>query len=129
MTPSLVQSADAEALSDVMIRLSDYLGTLGAQVRDLEHEIGEELCAKTPQLAQVITNLQSLDYLRQSLEDLARLALLLGHAEGTGSLPFPIAAEISAKLTLNDTKVLVCSRKIPAGSETSNDGSGDLDLF
>jgi hypothetical protein len=129
LTPSLVQSADAEALSDVMIRLSDYLGTLGAQVRKLEHEIGEELCAKTPQLAQVIIHLQSLDYLRQSLEDLARLALLLGHTEGTGSLTFPIAAEISAKLTLNDTKVLVCSRKIPAGSETSNDGSGDLDLF
>jgi hypothetical protein len=112
-----------------MCRLSVYLDTLGDQIHAVEHEIGEQFCPKSPPKAATITQLQSLDYLRQSLEDLAMLALLLGKAEGIGTLPATTAADISAKLNLNDTKALMCSQLDSVGFGAGAAGSGDLDLF
>lgn len=116
-------------LSNVLSRLSAHLDRLGNQIHGIEQAISQQFCANSPPLAGTITQLQSLDYLRQSLEDLTMLTLLLSRADGMGCLRKSLAAEISEKLNLNDTKALIFGHSAGAAFAPSINNPGDFDLL
>ena len=124
-----VEPANAERLSAVMHRLSVHLDKLADHTDAVEHAIGKQLCTKAPPQAAAITQLQSLDYLRQSLEDMAMLTLLLSQAEGIGTVPLEIIDAINTELNLSDTKALICSQTEPGAHVPEFAKSGELDLF
>lgn len=122
-------TVEGEGIPNVMSRLSAHLDRLGDHIHGVEHAISQQFCAMSPPLAGTISQLQSLDYLRQSLEDLTLLTLLLSRTDGMGCLPKLMAVEISEKLNLNDTKALVFAQSDVEASAAINKDPGDLDLL
>ncbi|TMM54669.1 hypothetical protein [Sulfitobacter sabulilitoris] len=105
-------------ISPVLARVSAHLDDLAGQVQSVETTVGSLMI--TPD-AQAISQLQTLDYLRQSLEDLARLVGFLGQPDADAA---PQRA-ICAHLRLTSTKLL-----LQLGTEdTDTTTSGDFDLF
>ncbi len=113
-------------LGDLLLALSTHMDGLAEQVNAVEHTIGDRL-AHPDAAAGVITQLQSLDYLRQSLEDVSVLMLFLSRNNRLAA-PVENIADMSSKMKLNSTKTLI------AGNPTHkfalpDDNAGDLDLF
>lgn len=112
------------ALEVILQRVSDHLDALAGEVHSIEHVIGSELSLTSGQSAQSITRLQRLDYLRQCLEDLAMLTLLLSNtSEGS------VCQSLAKKLRLATSKDMFKSGKVPQ-LEKADDGTlGEIDLF
>ncbi|MCV3272055.1 hypothetical protein [Roseobacter sinensis] len=114
-------------ISTINIRLSSYLDKLAGQIFDLEEAISHAVDTSSSAEPQTITSLQSLDFLRQSLEDLAIMTLLIGQ-ENKVSLTAPEIEKISQKLKLKVTcAVLEGQQHDDFG--TKKDSADDLDLF
>lgn len=113
----------------IFLNMSVHLTKLAAQVHAIEHELGKQLDADAPLQATSIIQLQNLDYLRQSLQDLVVLSLSLSKTECTGVLSEAEVSVMNQQLKLKDTRSIL-SRQI----ETSAPGPtvpafGDLDIF
>lgn len=116
-----------EPVSRVIERLSTYLDRLAGQVFELENTVSRTVRERKASDPSTITNLQGLDFLRQSLEDLALMTHFLSKQE---KLRFTAAElqDFSAKLKLKATQSLL------HGEENNHFGegqgsTGDLDLF
>ena len=127
--PSLQTERQEQSLSGLMKKLSCHLDTLADQTHIVEHALSDQRCPTTQQHPIVITQLQSLDYLRQSLEDLAMLTLIIGKSGYGDDLPSALVTEVLQKVTLNDTKALLRLSDALVTAPHNNIGIGDLDLF
>lgn len=116
------------ALDQMMQRLSTHLDGLAAEVHRVEHAIGEGLGRHTDDDAP-ITQLQSLDYLRQSLEDLSLLTLMLGRRCDLGALTGVEGLQIARKLRLAVTRQILLSLDPPETFGDDHRNAGNLDLF
>lgn len=116
-----------EPVSKVIERLSTYLDRLAGQVFELENTVSRTVGEQKASDPSTITNLQSLDFLRQSLEDLALMTHLLSKH---GKLRLSVAElqDVSAKLKLKATQSLLQGEESRHFGERL-DSTGDLDLF
>ncbi|MEM6887349.1 MAG: hypothetical protein AAF636_04325 [Pseudomonadota bacterium] len=123
-------NADKIALDLLLERMSDHLDALAAKVFEIEDAIGKAIkndCSKSHEGA-TITRLQSLDFLRQSLEDLALLSCYLSQNSQRitdGRMP---ANALSVNLKLDVTRAIVVGAAKGAVALHA-EGDGDLDLF
>lgn len=107
-------------------RMSAHVEMLAQKVARTEDAVGDRLTLHHGG-AQGISDLQNLDYLRQSLEDLALLTAALSDA--TGPAGFNGMAQARAALRLADTRALLCPGAGPAGMPFASDPGGEVDLF
>ena len=121
------ENGSDQPVRDVLKRLSAYLDKLAAQVFDLEDTVGQTVNNRNETNSETITNLQALDFLRQSLEDLALMTLLLATSDKT-CLNSKEINDVGKKLKLKTTRSLLEGQ----GSQYSSreiETRGDLDLF
>lgn len=126
--PSLEQHE--VALDVLMERMSDHLDLLASKVFDIEEALGKAIQepARGQHEIETITRLQSLDFLRQSLEDLALLSCSMSkHASTLSTRDLPVG-------TFKDVLRLESTKKILFGTDLSDERlqtkeGGDLDLF
>lgn len=114
-------------MNAILERLSAYLDKMAGQIFDLEETIGQAVDGKSSSEPQTITNLQALDFLRQSLEDLALMTLLLGQSE-TAHQTSSDLQNLCNKLKLKATQSLLMGEQHAHFGE-KQDVIGDLDLF
>ena len=112
-----------------MQNVSEHLSSLADQTHALEHTVGQQLCHQALQNTSAITQLQSLDYLRQSLQDLAILTLTLSESGCCGHLYPKTTKDILQKLNLHDTKALVCATHASVACDLSDTNQSDIDIF
>ena len=118
------ESYTALSLQTLMRRISDRLDALAGDVHAIEHIIGEELGTGRAQPSTGITRLQRLDFIRQSLEDLALLSHLLSR-DSTGT----VRSGIAEKLRLDATKTMLDPSPLAVAEPFSSPTIGDVDLF
>lgn len=113
-----------------MKRLSGHLDGLASEVHRVEHAIGEDMFPSQVIGGAAITQLQSLDYLRQSLEDLALLTHFLGQndVEGDGRSGWQDPARVSGQLRLHSTRALFGAARQDSGVRATG-VVGEVDLF
>jgi hypothetical protein len=117
--------ADCVTLPTLLQRLSSHLDVLAAQVYDVEEAVGETISLGLLKNNGAINQLQNLDFLRQSLEDLALLTHLLQNENTLTPLGVSETISIQQKLKLNVTQNLLGDQ--PTTSSTRE--FGDVDLF
>lgn len=112
-------------LSKLLAGMSVQMDSLATEVHRIEHAIGDELAMASTPRTQTITRLQRLDFLRQSLEDLALLLHFLSK-DHNGVLEL----NLSEKLRLDVTKALF-KDGCPMDPALLPDEKirGDVDLF
>lgn len=118
------------ALDVLMERMSDHLDLLASKVFDIEEALGKAIGepADGHHEVETITRLQSLDFLRQSLEDLALLSCSMSkHASivKDGELPVETFKNV---LKLDSTKQTLFEPTLSHRKLTLDEG-GELDLF
>lgn len=114
--------ADPElTVSGLMERLSQHLAGLAEDAGFLEQAIGTGLAPDTCLSGETIMQLQSLDRLRQSLEDLAVLSDALGQE--------PPGAEALDAERLSGLCRLDCTRQLLRPQPGDREQKGALDLF
>ena len=101
-----------------------HLDQLANQVVRVEHTLFEDLAIDLSGDANAIRELQNLDQLRQSLEDLALLTLRLGVPFGQTALPPVLCEKITQGLKMQDTKALLAFG--PVGVAKTDCGSVDF---
>lgn len=117
-------SPQAIALSLLLQRLSAHFDGLAGDVFEIEQVIGNNFNQEDLKKSDTITRLQRLDFLRQSLEDLALLAHYIC-SETTGE----VSSALSEKLRLDTTKLLLEPDKARKIRPVESDTRGELDLF
>lgn len=117
-----------EPIASILRRLSPYLDKLAGQVFTLEEAVGCKLEVSCSPDNQAITSLQALDFLRQSLEDLAVATLLLGNREYRDGVSQIEIEAIEHKLKLGATKSMLRGELHDHFGEERGFGD-DLDLF
>lgn len=110
-------------VSCVLDRLSEHLDMLAGQIHTTEEAVGDALSGDTSDFSNSVSKLQSLDYLRQSLEDCAMLTLILANSHAKKFYPDVDAQQLCTKLKLETTKELV----LPIAGKTH--ALGDVQLF
>ncbi|WP_299827757.1 hypothetical protein [uncultured Roseobacter sp.] len=116
-----------ERISEVIQRVSAYLDRLAGQVFEVESTIGRAVEEQKASDSHTIKNLQALDFLRQSLEDLALMTLLLSRQERPHLGPVELQ-KVRAGLKLKATQSLLHGEDHPHFGDT-NEADSDLDLF
>ncbi len=114
--------------ADVLLRLSKHLDKLSGQVCDAEEHIGDLLSGMVPQRAFTFERIQSLDFVRQSLEDCALLLLYLGQLEARPEDGTNVLTDLRRRVKLDTTRNII----LPAAGNDAvprNDGSGSLEVF
>ncbi|APE43499.1 hypothetical protein BOO69_08810 [Sulfitobacter alexandrii] len=121
-----VQNPD---LDTVLCRLSNHASVLAGLVARAEEAVGESFDRHDGESPGTVmfAELQTLDYLRQSLEDMARLLSGLAPPEGTET--GVIAAHLAATLRLADTRALLAPVRAATCRPGFLDGGGAIDLF
>ncbi|WP_299963210.1 hypothetical protein [uncultured Roseobacter sp.] len=114
-------------LSDVLYRLSVHIDKLAGQVFEVESTIGKFISSEAPTDATTILDLQSLDFLRQSFEDLSMLNLLLSQ-KTEFAVDFSSPEVIAKKLKLQATKVLIVGDE-DGGCRKDQARPDDIDFF
>ncbi len=118
-------AAETLSLTDLLAGVSGQMDSLASEVHQIEHAIGDELVVMSAQGAQTITRLQRLDFLRQSLEDLALLMHFLSKNHDGYVEP-----GIADKLRLDATKALLQERRSARTRFPPDDRIlGEVDLF
>lgn len=116
---------DNRSLSDLLGRISVQMDGLASEVHRIEHAVGDELALSGPREAETITRLQRLDFLRQSMEDLALLFHFLSRDHDGVHAP-----DLASKLHLDVTKALVDDNWHVDTTFMPNEKTiGDVDLF
>lgn len=115
-------SADV-TLEQLLSRVSASLEMMAATVADLEDALGAERAPEAQLGRDGITRLQSLDFLRQTLEDLSVLSLALSKDHQGIVRP-----EIAEDLRLAATRELFRACPQPVAPKRADD-SGAVDLF
>ena len=119
---------EPKSLKDVLGRLSRHLDILAEKALTIEDAVSGLIEDREPGSREVFEGLQSLDYIRQSLEDLAVLChLLKAHLSADLAEPFD-AVTLASNLKLRDTQNLVIKPSLKSGNNSAK-VSGDLDLF
>ncbi|WP_299498523.1 hypothetical protein [uncultured Roseobacter sp.] len=111
----------------ILKRIAVYLDGLAGDVADLEDTVGDVVKVKEVQDERAIKNLQSLDFLRQSLEDLAFMAAAFGESNENESSEAVIKSTTS-KLKLKSSRLLLGDTS-DAPAKSGKNGLGELDLF
>ncbi|MGJ8545570.1 MAG: hypothetical protein ACSHWZ_09020 [Sulfitobacter sp.] len=115
------------AIEVFLERLTAQLDGLVAQVFELERTMGETFADQGQVPHPAIIQLQTLDFLRQSLEDLALLTSVSAGAIQTGTGPQLSLATTAEKLRLDTTRAILSTQnEVPV---TPDQNYGDLDLF
>lgn len=116
--------APSLAVSDLMRQLSAHLDCLAAEVHEIEYAIGKEPENDSSFDNDQIKRLQRLDFLRQSLEDLALLNhFLADHV--TGEIPH----SLENRLRLEATRALFKPDQTKLDIALASRTLGDVDLF
>lgn len=111
-------------IPDLMRRLSVHLDSLAAEVHEIEHAIGQELGKDSTFDDGQIKRLQRLDFLRQSLEDMALLKhFMADHLIGE------IPNGLESRLRLESTRTLLKPRQKQPEPVLQSRALGDVDLF
>lgn len=121
-------ACDRETISAILERLSSYLDKLAAQVFSLEEAVGQVVEVEKKSDSQTIKKLQTLDFLRQSLEDLAMMVLMLASDTGESSIGATDLAKVEKKLKLKITKAILRGETYHIFEDKLED-IGELDLF
>lgn len=97
------------SISVVLDRLSNHLDMLAGKVLATEEAVGKALQGDKAPLENAVGRLQTLDFLRQSLEDCAMLSLMLAtHKNGDNSAVS--IEQLEQRLKLEATKNLLVTR-------------------
>lgn len=115
-------------LAVILRRVSSHVAGLAEMVNWAEHAIGDRLDLSRED-TDVIGQLQSLDYLRQSLEDLTALTAAMGCQPGVSTIEGTGLAEACPALRLADTRALFQARCSQGTAPLPARSSGELDLF
>ena len=118
-----------QPLVGILHRMSRHLDDLAARVYHVEHAIGDEFSTSGPQATATIQRLQTLDLLRQSLEDLSLLVLFVSQTDGIESQNVKGIEKLANRLSLDATKALLTPKFCPARRGTLPFEEGDVDLF
>ena len=114
-------------LAGVLKQISAHLDTLAANVFSIEEAVAETVSNARTTTRGSISDLQKLDFLRQSLEDTALLLHLLSHQQHMSGTALGEVCCIASKLKLNTTQALLSFSSEQATQKA--EVSGDLDLF
>ena len=112
-------------LDPVLGRMSAHLDCLAAMVFDLEQTVANHLATPEGFKGNSIEEFQSLDLLRQSLEDLAILSLLLAKRENAQPTE---PTQLASRLSLDITRSVLLGGTGVGFQDTATQ-AGDLDLF
>jgi len=120
--------SEGETLGKILARVSGHLDALAAQVFTIEQAVGATVLRSGNTSGATITEIQGLDFLRQSLEDMALLMHLLNKREKALNSGDSDLQRIAQRLKLNSTQKLlrsdVCKKR-----QIETETSGELDLF
>ena len=120
------RDSDSVAANVILGQLSDHLDGLAAHVFELERMLGDGLKPTKFSDFSTITKLQSLDYLRQSLEDVALLTCFLSESVTESPMNEIQTTSLSEKLRLKSTQMLLKGKVAPAfGQGDAHDGDPD----
>ncbi|MBD3663214.1 hypothetical protein [Sulfitobacter aestuariivivens] len=97
-----------------MTDLAARLDAMGADVRRLDLVAGRRLTEMSHLHSDLVAELQALDHLHQSLQDLARLSRQIGALSNTDPIPTDLSKAWSAELKLESTRRLLLSSDTPA---------------
>lgn len=117
MTNSAERISHARSLQ----RLSTHLDVLADQVCSLEEILCEAFSERKSQPRIDLTKLQSLDFVRQSLEDCAILTLLMSNHTDANPIT---TQQLSRRLKLESTRSIIIK-----GSEETGQTFGEVQLF
>ena len=116
------------SLEEVLSNVSSHLDHLAERIYEIEEALGNSLASDQTETPS-IRKLQSLDFVRQSLEDCALLAHFLSSI-APGNRPSQIDVnEVSDKLKLGATRLLLSPKNYDTVSEKRKSMRGDFDLF
>ncbi|GAB5483540.1 MAG: hypothetical protein Pars92KO_32970 [Parasphingorhabdus sp.] len=118
---------EADHAKIILKRIAVYLDGLAGDVADLEDTVSDVVKVKEVKDERAIKNLQSLDFLRQSLEDLALMAAAFGESNKNESSEAVIKSAAS-KLKLKSSRLLL-GETSGASAKIGKNGLGELDLF
>lgn len=124
---NMTEETEAAIAEELLARIATYLDTLAGHVFEIEETVGNTIANKVVGDNLAIQNLQVLDFLRQSLEDLALMAVILRDPK-TRPLTAETIEAVGRKLKLESTKNLLHSRR-SYDNHVRSDGLGELDLF
>lgn len=116
-------------LSTLMQELSVYLDDLLQLTHRVENAVSDQHCLIPSLQENTIKQLQSLDYIRQALNDLATLTLILGECGFQDVVSSEIRDEMMEKLNLNDVKLMVCKGHKSFTDRDVSASYGDFDFF
>lgn len=119
---------DSLQFQDVFARLSVHLDKLAGQVYDVEEALGGIWSETGAKNGMTVTKLQSLDFVRQSLEDCALLVHYLSLECDVDTLSHSAVSEFSQRLKLNTTKGIVAGSSQELGMQRGVE-PGQIDLF
>ena len=123
------RQATPELTSEALLtRLSRYLDHLADEVQKVEQTIAAPPEDGDALPGSAIVQLQSLDRLRQSLEDLALLTLCLGRTDAMGRPALECPGQIRNNLRLEATRALF-DQPCGATRPVRREASGEVDLF
>ena len=115
-------------LSGVLERIARHLDALAGQIYGVEDTLSSALAVVPDKEISSLTRLQSLDYVRQSLEDCALLVHLIRQCPTTEGFSTGNALAITQKLKLDSTRAIL-GPAYNQNRENLGPEVGDLDLF
>ncbi|WP_187430990.1 hypothetical protein ROLI_022130 [Roseobacter fucihabitans] len=122
------KNPDSPAFSlRLLKRISLHLDVLAGHVFDIEQTVGDTVASNASHDDLAIRNLQTLDFLRQSLEDMALLAALLSK-QNEESFDEKTIELIGRQLKLESTRCLLEFGAIKE-LQSNEDSRGELDLL
>lgn len=125
MTPLPAHPARGPELRSVLERMSAHLDRLSVQVFDLEKIVATHVTQGGDAGEEAIQEFQTLDFLRQSLEDISILVLLIAKSDPETDI---VMENLHRKLKLESTKAVLLGAD-GSGFETETVDPGEMDLF
>ncbi len=126
--PPEAPSGSVLTAETLMARLSEHLKGLAAEVQQVEQVVGSTALRAQLSSQDAIVQLQSLDYLRQSLEDLTVLTMLLARSDEAGVSALQDPVQIRGRMRLGSTKALF-DAPLSGHALTTLNKAGNVDLF
>jgi hypothetical protein len=115
---------EAQQISQTLARLSSHLDVLAGQLFHVEEALGQVLSSPKRNEGVSVTEFQSLDFARQSLEDCALMLHILSQ-DPSAEAEFRNTLTAKEKLKLEATRRLLT----PQSGNANSISSGEIDLF